>query len=70
MGVAKHAGDAIDRRSRRLVSDEMGDELRRDKARGGRMAAKRADTRSPSSSPSSPYFTPRTVFVPGSCSSV
>ena len=55
---------------RRLVGDEVRDELRRDEPRGRRVAAQRADgvlalvRRRPRRS-----VTPSTVFAPGSCSS-
>ena len=43
VGVAKHPGDAIDRRRGRLVAHEMGDQLGRDEPRGRRMAHERAN---------------------------
>ena len=43
VGVAKHAGDAIDRRRGRLVAHEMGDELRRQEPRGRRVTHERAN---------------------------
>ena len=43
VGVAKHPGDAIDRRRGRLIAHEMGDELRRQEPRGRRVTHERAN---------------------------
>ena len=43
VAVAKHAGDAIDRRRGRLVAHEMRDELRREESRGRRVTHERAN---------------------------